>query len=89
MATPPLANQFDVREPNNHEVKSENGDEDELLLKWDDHHNSFFEHIEHMCALDQFIDVTLSWWRAPVFGTQDRVERLLALLQELVHQVSY
>lgn len=44
-----------------HEVKSE-GEEtvEELLLKWDDHHRSFFELAEELCHSEQFIDVTLS-----------------------------
>ncbi len=32
------------------EVKSEEGElEEELLLKWDDHHKSFFELAEDLC----------------------------------------
>ena len=34
--------------------------EEELLLKWDDHHKSFFEAAEDLCHQEQFIDVTLS-----------------------------
>jgi len=34
--------------------------EEELLLKWDDHHKSFFELAEDLCHQEQFIDVTLS-----------------------------
>lgn len=42
---------------------SGNGDhltEEELLLKWDDHHRSFFELAEDLCHQEQFVDVTLS-----------------------------
>ncbi len=34
---------------NSHEVKSESEMEEELLLKWDDHHKSFFELAEDLC----------------------------------------
>lgn len=34
--------------------------EEELLLKWDDHHKSFFELAEDLCHQELFIDVTIS-----------------------------
>lgn len=47
--------------PSLHDVKSETESmEEELLLKWDDHHKSFFELAEDLCHQEQFIDVTLS-----------------------------
>ena len=36
------------------------GPDEELLLKWDDHHKSFFELAEDLCHQELFIDVTLS-----------------------------
>jgi len=38
------------------------GDEglDDLMLKWEDHHKSFFELAEDLCHSEQFIDVTIS-----------------------------
>ena len=44
--------------PSEEEAKVEY--EEELLLKWDDHHKSFFELAEDLCHQEQFIDVTLS-----------------------------
>ena len=35
------------------EVKSEGDLEEELLLKWDDHHRSFFELAEDLCHQEQ------------------------------------
>jgi hypothetical protein len=47
--------------PPHMDVKSETESmEEELLLKWDDHHKSFFELAEDLCHQEQFIDVTLS-----------------------------
>jgi len=36
------------------------GDGDEFLLKWHDHHNSFFSLVEELVAREQLCDVTLS-----------------------------
>eukprot|EP00095_Tigriopus_kingsejongensis_P002786 maker-scaffold728_size105512-snap-gene-0.20 protein:Tk02786 transcript:maker-scaffold728_size105512-snap-gene-0.20-mRNA-1 annotation:"tpa_inf: btb poz and kelch domain-containing protein" len=51
--------------PNHHlqhpEIKSESDDTiEELLLKWDDHHRSFFESAEDLAHNEHLVDVTLS-----------------------------
>ncbi|TRY79720.1 hypothetical protein TCAL_01983 [Tigriopus californicus] len=43
------------------DIKSESDDTiEELLLKWDDHHRSFFEGAEDLCHNEHLVDVTLS-----------------------------
>jgi len=38
----------------------ESEEADDLMLRWDDHHKSFFELAEDLCHQEQFIDVTIS-----------------------------
>jgi len=39
---------------------TESDDADDLMLRWEDHHKSFFELAEDLCHQEQFIDVTIS-----------------------------
>lgn len=39
---------------------TESDDTDDLMLRWEDHHKSFFELAEDLCHQEQFIDVTIS-----------------------------
>ena len=39
---------------------TESDETDDLMLRWDDHHKSFFELAEDLCHQEQFIDVTIS-----------------------------
>ena len=55
---PPAGTTVITATPSEEEAKVEY--EEELLLKWDDHHKSFFELAEDLCHQEQFIDVTLS-----------------------------
>jgi len=51
----------DIKSENDEDGEGDDDDlEEELLLKWDDHHKSFFELAEDLCHQEQFIDVTLS-----------------------------
>ena len=34
--------------------------EEEFLLKWNDHHSSFFTIVEDLCRTEQLCDVTLA-----------------------------
>jgi len=39
---------------------TESDETDDLMLRWEDHHKSFFELAEDLCHQEQFIDVTIS-----------------------------
>jgi len=39
---------------------TESDDAEDLMLRWEDHHKSFFELAEDLCHQEQFIDVTIS-----------------------------
>ena len=41
-------------------ANTESDEPDDLMLRWEDHHKSFFELAEDLCHQEQFIDVTIS-----------------------------
>jgi hypothetical protein len=54
-AVPPLSVKSSTPAPTD-----QSDETDDLMLRWEDHHKSFFELAEDLCHQEQFIDVTLS-----------------------------
>jgi len=50
----------DTQPPTPTESSTEDMQGEDLMLRWEDHHKSFFELAEDLCHQEQFIDVTIS-----------------------------